>query len=88
MNSGTNCDRIPEIKKQIKEYEIIIRYIDDLNNYYIIKLSELKLEKENLNTYSDKSIHMIKDCLIEIEMNELDRLRNIYEERLNIEKGY
>ena len=86
--SSSNCERIDDIKSEIKMYEDVLCSLESIMKSY--KENSSKLYSENIEIYSKehKILNLVQRELLDVAVEELNRLYDMYTTYLDQQKSY
>ena len=85
---SSNCDRIDDIKSEIKMYEDVLCSLESIMKSYKDNISKLHSENIEIDSKEHKILNLVQREVLDVAIEELNRLYYMYTEYLEQQKSY
>ena len=85
---SSNCDRIDDIKSEIKMYEDVLCSLESIMKSYKDNISKLYSENIKIDSKEHKILNLVQREVLDVAIEELNRLYYMYTEYLEQQKSY
>ena len=85
---SSNCDRIDDIKREIKMYEDVLCSLESIMKSYKDNISKLYSENIKIDSKEHKILNLVQREVLDVAIEELNRLYYMYTEYLEQQKSY
>ena len=85
---SSNCDRIDDIKSEIKMYEDVLCSLESIMKSYKDNISKLYSENIKIDSKEHKILNLVQREVLDVAIEELNRLYYMYTAYLEQQKSY